>query len=52
MVIKILAQLERRVDDLSENFKKGIENIKKNQPVLKNIIIEMKNTLKGINSKL
>ena len=31
MVIKILTRLETRADELSENFKKEIESIKKNQ---------------------
>jgi len=31
MVIKMLPGLERIVDELSENFNKGRENIKKNQ---------------------
>ena len=29
-----------------------MENIKKNQSELKNIVIEMKNTLEGVNSRL
>lgn len=28
-VVKMLAELSRRMDDVSENFKKEIENIKK-----------------------
>ena len=31
MVINMLTRLERRVDELSENFIKEIENIKTNQ---------------------
>ena len=34
------------------NFKKELENIKKNQSVLTNTIAEMKNTLEGINCRL
>lgn len=48
MVINILTRLERRVDELSENFNKEIENIKKNQLEMKNTINEMKNTLEVI----
>ena len=36
----------------SENFNKKLENIRKNQSKLRNIITEMKNTPKGINSRL
>ena len=45
-------KLGRRVDELSENFSKEIENTKKNQSELKNTIAEMKTTLLGINSRL
>jgi len=36
MVIKILTGLEKAVDELSENFNKDMESIKKNQSELKN----------------
>lgn len=52
MVIKILTGLERRVDELTENFEIETENIKKNLSEMKNTIAEMKNTLHGINSRL
>lgn len=40
-----------KIDKYSENFSKELENLKKNQSDLKNIIIEIKkkNTLEGIN---
>ena len=51
-------ELRGRVDELSKifnkeigNVKMEIENIKKNEWDMKNIITEMKNTLEGINSK-
>lgn len=44
MVTKMLTGLERRVDELSKNFNKEIENNKKNQSELKNTINEMKKT--------
>ena len=37
------------MEDLSETFNKEIENIKKNQSEMKNLITEIKNTLEGIN---
>ena len=44
MVIKMLTQHERRVHELSENFKKETENIKNNQSVLKNTTTEILKT--------
>ena len=50
LLIRMLSELRRRVDEQSENFNKKIENIKKNQSEMKNTLIEMKNTLEGIDS--
>jgi len=52
MVLKIFMGFERKVDELSEYFKKDIENVKKKQSKLKYTIIKMKNTLEGINSRV
>ena len=55
MIIKMITELERRkgeTDDHSENFSKELENIKKKQSELMNIITEVKNTLVGNNSIL
>ena len=38
IVIKMLTKLRRIMDEHSENFKKGTDNIKKNQSEMKNII--------------
>ena len=54
MIVKMVKDLRRRMDEQSEKsevFSKELENIKKNQTEVKNIIIEMKNTLQGINSR-
>lgn len=48
MVIKMITKLE---DEHSKDSNRKIENIKKSQSELKNTITEMKNTLKGINSR-
>ena len=45
----MLNKLRGRIDELSKNFKKEIEPIKKNQSEMKN---KMKNTLQGINIRL
>ena len=42
----------RKMDKLSENFNKEIENRKKNQSELKNAITDLKYTLERINSRL
>ena len=52
LVIRILTELGKRIDEHSKNFSKELEYIKKNQSELKNTITEMKNTLGGINSRL
>ena len=52
IIIKMLTELGRRMDEHSKNFNKELENIKKNQTQLKNTITEIKNTLEGINSRL
>ena len=49
IVTKILIGLENIEKDLSEICNKGIENITKNQPEIKNSITKIKNILEGIN---
>ena len=49
IVIQMLMDLGRRMDELSEDFNEELENIKKNQLELKNTVMEMKNSLEGIN---
>ena len=52
MVISMLTELERRIDEHSENFNKELGNIKRNQSELKNTIMEMKNFLEGLKSRV
>lgn len=52
MIVMMLTGLEVRVEEFSETFNKEIEDIKKNQSMLKNTIMEIKCMLEGINSKL
>ena len=52
LVIKMLTELERRIDVHNEKFNKELENIKKTQSEMKNSIAEIKNTLEGMNSRL
>ena len=52
LVIKMLTELRKRIDEHSENFNKELENIKKNQSELKNPITELKIALEGFSSRL
>ena len=52
LVIKMLTNLRRRMDENSENFSQEKENIKKNQLELKNTINGISNTLDGIKNRL
>lgn len=55
MIIKMLAELERRVSKHNEDLNKESENIRKYQTKcteLKHTMTELKNKLKGFNSRL
>ena len=43
----MLTDLGKRIDLHSDNFKKELENIKKTQLEMKNLIAEIKNTIEG-----
>lgn len=51
MAMKMLNNLRRKIDELSENFDELIANIKKNQPEPGSIITEGKNTLEGTSNR-
>lgn len=52
MVIRMLTELGRRMNEYSRSFYIEIVNIRKNESELKNKITEMKNTPDGINNRL
>ena len=52
MIIKMLTELRRRMDEYNKTFNKALENKKKKQTELKNTITEIKTILQGINSRL
>ena len=58
LVIRMLNELRRRVDEFYENFniekgnKNGGRKCKKDQSEMKNIIMEMKNVLEEISSRV
>ena len=44
--------LETKIEKMQEMFNKDLEEIKKNQYIMNNAINEIKNTLKGTNSRI
>ena len=52
MVIRLLSELGKRIDEHRENFNKELGNIKRNQSELKNTITQMKSTQEGMNNRL
>ena len=52
MIVKMIPNLGNRTDKIKETFNKDIEELKRNQAMMKNTINEIKNTLEGINSKI
>lgn len=51
MVIKMLTEWGKKIDDVSENFNKETENNKRTSH-LKHTITEVKNTTEAINSRI
>lgn len=51
IVIKLLTEMGKSVQELKENFNQKIENIKSHSE-LKSTINKMKNTIEGMNSRL
>ena len=52
MVVRLMQNLGNRIDKMQETFNKDIEEIKRNQAMMKNTRNEIKNTLDGINSRI
>ena len=52
MIIKMIKELGRRMDEHSEKCYRALEGIKENQIEPKNTITEIKNTLEGVNIRL
>ena len=51
MIVKMNQNLGNRIDKMQETFNKDVEELKRNQAMMKNKINEIKNTLDGINSR-
>ena len=56
MTIKLIQDLGKRMEaqteKIQEMFNKELEDLKKKQTQMNNMITEMKNTLEGINSRI
>ena len=52
MIVKMIENLGNRIDKMQETFNKDVEELKRNQAMMKSTINEIKNTLEGINSRI
>ena len=48
----MIQNLGNRIDKMQETFNKDVEELKRNQAMMKNTINEIKNALEGINSRI
>ena len=52
MIVKVIKNLENRMEKTQVSINKDLEELKKKHTQTNNAITEIKNTLKGINSRL
>ena len=52
MIVKMIKNLENKVEKMQESINKNLEELKKKYTDTNKIITEIKNTLKGINSRI
>ena len=52
MIVKMIQNLGNRIDKMQETFNKDVEELKRNQAMMKNTINETKNTLDRTNSRI
>ena len=52
IIVKMIQNLGNRMEEIQEMFNKDLEELKSNQTMMKNTINEIKNYLKGINSRI
>ena len=52
MIVKMIQNLENRMQKIQETFKKKLKELKSKQTMMKNTINEIKNSLEGINSRI
>ena len=51
MIVKMIQNLENRMEKIQETFNKDLEELKSKQTEMNNTINEIKNSLGGINSR-
>ena len=52
MVVKIIKNLENKMENMQKSINKNLEELKNKHAGTNNTIIEIKNTLEGINSRI
>ena len=52
MIVKMIKNLENRMEKMQESINKDIDNLKNKHTVTNNTTTEIKNTLEGINSNI
>ena len=52
MIVKMIKNLESKMDKMQESINKDLEKLKNKHSEANNIITEIKNTLKGISSRI
>ena len=52
LIIKIIQNLENKMEKMQESINKDLEELKNKHTDTDNTIIEIKNTLEGINSRI
>ena len=52
MIVKMTQNLANRMEKIQETFNKHLEELKSKQTMMNNTINEIKNSLKGINSRI
>ena len=52
MIVKMIKNLENKMEKMQESINKDLEELKNQQTETNNTIIEIKNTLEGINSRI
>ena len=52
MIVKMIKNLENKMEKMSESINKGLEELKNNHTETNNTITQIKNTLEGINGRI
>ena len=51
MIVKVIQNLRNRMEKIQETFNKDLEEVRSKQTMMNNTVNEIKNSLKGINSR-